>query len=96
MAATTLKTNAKDSNGVRMNWVKKLQRMFCHMKGFLAPAKLKLTRAADTSKGKRGREAITDDAARAASADKNRKRNSAKQAAYRARKKKAKMESSCH
>ena len=96
MAATTLKTTVKNSNGIRWQWVKKLQRMFCHMKGFSAPAKLQLTRAADTSKGKRGREAITDDAARAASFDKNRKRNSAKQAAFRARKKKAKMESSCH
>ena len=92
MAATTPKTTAKDSKDVRRNWVRKLQRMFCHMKGFSAPAKLQLTRAADTSKGKRGREAITDDAARAASAAAERTRISEKSRRYRARKK-AKMES---
>ena len=70
--------------------------MFCQMKSFSVPSKLKLTKAADNSPGTNGRDSIIDDAARAASADKNRKRKRAKQAAYRARKKKAKMESSCH
>lgn len=80
LAATTLKTNAKSRRTVRAAWVKKLQRMFCRMKGFSVPSKLKLTKAAANSTGTNGWDSITDDAARAASFDKNRKRNSAKQA----------------